>query len=431
MKLVARSRLDNQIAQAADYRVGYAWSLDALLASLPIALVVLGPILLLPIGGRSLPIYASQIAIALLFVHLFTSQLALRKQGLADHHHPMPTPIKFLIFGVFLLAIPLYRAADPAAGLLAYLNFASGSLGAIALASVWRRNVAEYSWIDLAYVVFASVGVAQLLMSFRQADSINALHQSSQTPWGNSNFVAGCLVVVAFIIIGRSGAIGKYRLVSIAAGAAIIGTAMLTLSRGAAVAACIGGMCLLWSKFGPRISDSAKDVRTRALGQIVRMALRGLAVLLPFGAFLIVDWATTLRAVVNTQVHENVDTRLAMYELAWNEFLRAPFTGTGWASFREASLANIGQSQTFAHNSVLSLLQIGGMLSLPFLLSLAFLIYHALKGGGPYTAAIAASVTISMTDPFFESLVGNLLAIPFALVVLFSVSDDASAGPNT
>jgi hypothetical protein len=76
----------------------------------------------------------------------------------------------------------------------------------------------------------------------------------------------------------------------------------------------------------------------------------------------------------------------------------------------------VGENQTFAHNLVFSMLQIGGLLSIPYLVVLAVLSYRAFRHGGPYAAAIAAAIAISMTQPFFESTVCNLIVLPVALL---------------
>jgi hypothetical protein len=62
------------------------------------------------------------------------------------------------------------------------------------------------------------------------------------------------------------------------------------------------------------------------------------------------------------------------------------------------------------------MLQIGGLLSVPYLVVLAVLVYKALRRGGSYAAAVAAAVAVSMTQPFFESTVGNLIVLPVVLL---------------
>jgi hypothetical protein len=389
------------------------WSLDAALAGLVVAAIAVGPAISVGVGDRTLPVYASQLAIAVLVVHMGLSGLAQRSFG------GLPAMARWLLASVALLAIPLAWTNDPA-GLLAYLNFASGTVGGIAIGQMWKAMPADYSWVDIGYIVFLLGGLTALLGSLSRAQSANSLHQSSTTPWGNSNFVAGCIVVAALIVMARSIHVCRKRKFAIVFGLAAIGVALLTLSRGAAIAACVGAMVFLWSKSGRQLPRRLRGASTASepadISLLVRLLSRVLAVFIPVLGFIAVDHATDLRAEVNTQVMRNVDTRFEMFRLAWEEFLSSPLTGTGWASFREAALGTVGESQTFAHNLVLSMLQIGGLLSVPYLVALSVLMYRALRYGGPYTAAVAAAIAISMGQPFFESTVGNLISLPVVLL---------------
>lgn len=400
-------------------RAAPEWSLSAVLAGLPLALIAVGPAIVVGISGRALPIYASHIAIGVLLVHIGFSALAQR--GYRD----VPVTMRWLLAATALLAVPLIGSKDPAAGVLAYFNFASGTVGGIAIAQVWRSMSRNYSWIDIGYLVFLIAGVTQLLVRYSTASSVNSLHQSSPMPWGVSSVVAGGLVVAALIVLARSASLGRHRKYVVTVGLVAIGVALLTLTRGAVVAACVGAVFFLWSKSGrPRRnrpgSSASGHVSPRVL---MGLFARALAVFVPVVGFIAIERATELRAQVNTQVYANVDTRFAMFRAAWEQFLSSPLTGTGWASFREASLEATGQSQTFAHNLVVSLLQIGGLLSLPYLAALAFLTYRALRHGGPYTAAVAASIAVSMTQPFFESTVCNLIVLPVAFLAGLSTAD--------
>ena len=396
------------------------WSLNAALAGLPLALIAVGPAIVVSISGRTLPVYASQIAIAVLVIHIGFSVLAQRSYG------DVPATMRWLLAGTALLAVALIWSTDPAAGMLAYLNFGSGTVGGMVIAQVWKGMSRGFSWIDVSYAVFLIAGIAQLLASFSKASSVNSLHQSSQTPWGNSNFVAGCLVVAALVVVVRSASLGRHRKYAVTLALVAIGVALLTLSRGAIVAACVGAIFFLWSKSGTRrprghrpSSTASRRVNTNV---VLRLLARMLAVLVPVVAFMAVDHVTGLRAQVSKQVFSNVDGRFELFRLAWENFLQNPLTGTGWASFRDSSMSIAGQSQTFAHNLILSMLQIGGLLSVPYLAALSYLAYRALRYGGPYTAAVAAAIAVSMTQPFFESTVGNLIALPIAFLAGFTTA---------
>lgn len=389
------------------------WSLGVALAGLPLVVIAMGPAIVISISDRTLPIYASQIAIAALVVHIGFSVIADRSYGV------VPATMQWLLAAAVLLALPLIWSKDPAAGMLAYLNFVSGTVGGVAIALVWK-STRGYSWIDIGYIVFLIAGSVQLLFRYSGASSVNSLHQSAPLPWGVSSVVAGGLVVAALTVIARSTALGCHRKIAIAIGLSAIGVALLTLTRAAILAACVGAIFFLWSKTGREglrpltsRSSAARPVNTAASVQLIA---RVMAVFVPIAGFLAVERATDLRSQINSQVHTNVDIRLDMYRLAWEQFLSSPLTGTGWASFRGASLDTTGQSETFAHNLVVSMLQIGGLLSIPYLVALAYLAYRALRHGGPYTAAVAAAVAVSMSQPFFESTVCNLIVLPVALL---------------
>jgi hypothetical protein len=399
------------------------WSLNAVFAGLPLALIALGPAISLGIGDRTLPVYASQIATAVLVIHIGFTVLARRNYG------GVPNTIRWLLAATALLAIPLMWSNDSAAGVLAYFNFASGTVGGMAIAHVWKGMSRSYSWIDVGYFVFLIVGVAQLLVLYSNASSLNSLHQLSPMPWGVTSVVAGALVVASLVVMARSAQVGCHRKFAVTIGLIAIGVALLTLTRGAVIAACVGAVFLLWSRTGhqrPRQVRPALAASRHANTKIlVRLLLRALAVLIPVIGFLAIERATKLRAQLNTQVYANIDIRFEMYRLAWEEFLRNPLTGTGWASFRETSLNFTGQSLSFAHNLVVSMLQIGGLLSVPYLVVLSFLAYRVFRNGGPYTAAVAASIAVSMTQPFFESTVCNLIIVPIIFIASLPTAKNA------
>jgi hypothetical protein len=56
--------------------------------------------------------------------------------------------------------------------------------------------------------------------------------------------------------------------------------------------------------------------------------------------------------------------------------------------------------------------------------------YRALRHGGPYTAALAAAIAISMTQPFFESTVCNLIILPVAFLAGLPTGSTPSSPPR-
>lgn len=408
------------------------WSLTAVLAGLPIALIIFGPAVIIPVGDKNLLVLASQLAVAMLLVHIGFSALA--SHGVAT----LPSLARWLAASTALLALPVLWSADIEGGFVAYANFASGTIGGIAIALVWRTFQRSYSWIDVAYYIFLIGGVIQLTSAFSQAETSSALHQSAQTPWGNSNFVAACLVVAALGVMGRAVSLGKHRKYAVPVGVLSIGVALFTLSRGAILAACVGAVFFLWQGVSRLRGTVARHGHNREPGThrppLKIMLARSIALLIPFIAFWAIERVTQIRAEVNNRVYVNTDTRFALYELAWKEFVENPLTGTGWVSLRLTTQSSIGQSSTFAHNLLFSFLQIGGVLALPYLIVLAYIAYRSLRRGGPYAAAVGAALAISLTDPFFESVVGNLVVLPIALMASMAGPpgnmSEAAAGPS-
>jgi hypothetical protein len=424
---VGSGRRINPVGVQWHKQVSPQWSLEAALAGLPLALIAVGPAVVASISDRRLPVYASQIAVAVLVIHVGFSVLAHRSYG------GVPATMRWLLAGTVLLAVPLFWSTDPAAGMLAYLNFVAGTVGGVAIAQVWKRIPYEYSWIDVGYTVFLIAGTAQLLVSYSNATSVNSLHQTSPMPWGVTSVVAGGLVVAALILIARSTHLGRNRKYAVTLALVTMGAALLTLTRGAIIAACVGAVFFLWSRSSRMPQQKPRSSRSRQVDTtaMVRLLARAFAVVIPVAGFIAVEHVTDLRAQVNSQVHTNIEIRFQMYRLAWEEFLKSPLTGTGWASFRDVSLDYAGQSETFAHNLVVSMLQIGGLMSLPYLAALAYVAYRALRHGGPYTAAVAASIAISMTQPFFESTVCNLIILPVAFLAGLSTGSTPSSPPRS
>lgn len=391
-----------------------------MLAALPIAVIIWGPALRASIGGRSLLISASQLTIAVLVVYVGVEMLG------GSRYRQLPSGGGWLLASVTLLVLPVFWSSDLEGGTVAYLNFASGTIGGLAIALIWTNTQRGTCWIDIGYLVFVTGTILQLLIAFSEADSKTMLHQSSRTAWGNSNFVAGCLVVGAFALMGRSAKTRKYRTAAAVIGFTGIAVALFTLSRGAIIAACTGMIFFLWSSFSKfperRLLRSGADSSKPGTFRTARLLARIMAVFVPVAAFQALAYVTSLRAEVNGRVYVNVDTRVELYKLAWQEFLAHPLTGTGWASLRDSTQTAMGQSNTFAHNILFSMLQIGGLMAVPYLLALFVLVYRGLKLGGNYAAAIAAAIAISLTDPFFESTAGNLLFLPVAVLAISTSS---------
>jgi len=310
-----------------------------------------------------------------------------------------------MVFGAILLIAGLATSTDLRAGVLAYFNFIVGVTGGIAIGRTWLLAKSHWGWIDVGLACFLAVGSAQLMVNFAAADATSEFHQNALTPWGNSNYVAGALVVGGLTLLTRAFSVrARGRSVVIVLVAVAWLSAILTLSRGGIVALGVGMIFLLWF-----IGRGALGKWGYRLGAATAVVL----------AVALLDFATSLRGSLNNQVHRNVDIRIAFWDEAWSEFLSSPLMGTGWATFRSVTADAFGMNQTFAHNLFLSFLQIGGILAVPFLAAVLALFLSALRRSAWLVAPVAAAFAISMTDPFFEGTVGNLLAIPPAVVAAY------------
>jgi hypothetical protein len=83
-----------------------------------------------------------------------------------------------------------------------------------------------------------------------------------------------------------------------------------------------------------------------------------------------------------------------------------------------------GSSQSFAHNLVLSFLQMAGLLALPFLIIVARWTLIAARRRPELLPAIAAGLSLSITEPFFEGFVGALVM----WMVLYPLTDRSYLG---
>src|SRR4029453_12828333 len=114
--------------------------------------------------------------------------------------------------------------------------------------------------------------------------------------------------------------------------------ALMTLSRGAAVAGAVGCAVLLW---------------TAGSRHWQRVVLRLISVALPLVASSVVDVLEELRYEGSSHANRNVDSRITLFQTAWESFQQSPLFGSGWLSFRSISADAIEQ-QSFAHNFILS-----------------------------------------------------------------------------
>jgi hypothetical protein len=253
---------------------------------------------------------------------------------------------------------------------------------------------------------FVLATAVQLRLSLTEASSV---HQAEVT-WGASNYVAGTLVVASLAIVARL--LETRRHLWLWAVPAIgCGAALLTLSRGAAVALAVGLLVLFWNSGRTRLGRAA--LRLGCLGLVV-------------GAIQVFGTITAARSVGGYDPSQNISARIELLQLAWDQFLSSPFTGTGWLTLRD--VGDFAVPISFAHNVILSFLQIGGLCGLLYLVVSGRLVRTAWRGASRMFAAVAAAVAISLSDPFFEGGVGSLIAWSALTYAAFSARHGAAAG---
>lgn len=384
---------------------GQSVKIERILAFAIIASIPIGPVISIGVSGRGIHVALAQILSLLLSAHLIFSKIALFGR--------LKTGLGIAALLASAMAPPLLLVSDLAPAAVAYFNYATGVMGGIALGYVWARTSRDrMGVIDLGLAVFLTSGGGQLIVNYMSASSLNALHQNAETPWGNSNYVAACLVVGAFVLISRGLETHKLRVVMIPV-LISVAAALLTLSRGAALSLAVGLGVLLWT--GGRTSWQ-------------RFVLRLLSIAMPFGALYILSKVEELRYQGSSHANANIDSRLLLFQAAWNDFLHSPIVGNGWVSFREVSALAV-EEQSFAHNFFLSFMQIGGVL---FGLTTVFVylavMIRAIRKSWLIAPAISAAFTISMSDPFFESTVANLLTLS---AVFLAIRSDPSKRETT
>ena len=185
--------------------------------------------------------------------------------------------------------------------------------------------------------------------------------------------------------------------------------AILTLSRGALLAAAVGLLVLFWS--------AGRTVWTRGLFRTAGAV--GVLAVVPVMQYLI-----SARSQGGFNPEENVADRFTLFELAWRSFLESPITGTGWLALRDMSADNI----SFAHNMVVSFLQIAGLFGAAYVVILLVESFRAMRRRPLMGAAVAAALAVSMSDPFFESAIGATVSWA---AIMYASRGIASNGKDT
>lgn len=378
-----------------------AWSLSGLLAATSLVLIPLGTFADVGLGSLAIPLpYA---VAPLLFLDAFArllSRLPSRTAILGSIGPAGP----WLISLTAVTTVVSHTMSGPA--LLSAANFIVGtSMGAI-IGATWSRCRRALGFVSLGVCFFAFVSCLQLFRILLTSGSVSTFHQNATLPWGGSNFVAGVLVVCGFLILSKK-PLGS--LMSPLLSLFVLLSAGLTLSRGALLAGGVGSAAYFWT-VGRRKST--------------RLILRFACLAVPFIAFYLLAHITALRSTGGYDPSQNTDARFVIYRVAWSEFVDHPALGTGWTGLTEALPSGLPAS--FAHNVVLSYLQIGGLIGLMILLLLLRLNLEAWTDHS-VRAPLAAAATISMTDPFYEGFVGALIIMAILVSTIASRRRDYSS----
>lgn len=359
------------------------------LAGLTLASAASGKLFSIGTSGGSLVVYPVQVLGPILLAFLLIS-LATRSSA-----NPLPGAWSRigLAFGLIAIGlIPLAVSANTGPALAAYFNFCTGISAGFAVGVAWSRTaVNKFTAMDLGLAVFIFASAAQVLIAIYGGD-LTYVHENANTAWGGSNYVAGVLTVALLIAAQRAILVDRGKI--LLAAAAVVGGigCLATLSRGGAIALAAGLAVMLWG---------------RGRVQFTRVLTRIIALAVPIVGFVLVQAITDSRLQINQQAAMNLQLRGALYEVAFNEFLRSPFVGTGWAGLELAAYPVLGSRTTYAHNVLLSFLQIGGLtVGLTLLLAITWGLVRGLRAGPIYAAPLVAAVFISLSDPFLEGTVG-------------------------
>lgn len=357
---------------------------DQVLSGLTIATLPLGS-LAYASESRNLLISYSLLIGVLLLSHLLAGSLTRRCQN-----GPIGVAIRLSLVLLLTMFVPVLAGDSQARAIAAYVSFAGGTLCGLTIAAVWTTTRRRIGFIDVSLMLFVIVTSVQIHV-FRNLDPGTSLHQA-KVAWGASNYVAGTLIVASLAVIARLVEIRASRWLWLVPAGGFV-SAMLTLSRGAVVAGSIGVLVLMWN-----------SGRTATRRTVLRLCCVALVV----AAAELFTAITEVRSVGGYDPGQNIAARVELIELSWDQFVSSPLTGTGWLALRD--VAGFDVPISFAHNVVLSFLQIGGLFGLAFLILLAHQSMKGMRNGTPMFAAVVAALAMSFSDPFFEGGVGALVS---------------------
>ncbi len=343
--------------------------------------VAVGPVTFTGLSTSAHVVFTTQV-IAVIYILLRAvgpaSKVPMRGKGICAILIAAMTPA--------LVVAPDFRSA-----VLAYTNYTTGVLAALIVAAGFSTE-GSGSYIRRAFYWLPVITAVQLVFSLRNATQLSAFHQNARISWGDSNYVAALIIVwvtvtVPYMIEQRRRLRSYLPLIF----AAVV--ALLTLSRGATIAAAVGMASIIWW--------STKR-------STWRLALRATVTFVPLVAILAVGYIGHLRSAQNHNAATNVASRFSLYRIALKDFENSPLLGHGWVSLRAESAAAIGEQESFAHNLFASFLQMGGLIALPVIIFVIVATITLCRRSSPLFPAALAGFAISMSDPFFEGYVGAM-----------------------
>ena len=318
---------------------------------------------------------------------------------------------KLAISLVFLLLVPVLVSGFESHGFVAFSSFVLGTFGGILIGTVWRHAGSRLGFVDLGAAAFLVISAMQLAAKFRSASGLSDFHGVAVLDWGASNYIGGVMVVVSWALAARLQELGSRRLF-LAVPALGIFSALLTLSQGATISATVGLLVFFW--------NTGRTAPARALFRI-----SGVATVFAVGFLL--QYFVSVRSQGGFDPGQNLTTRWLLFGVAWREFLNSPIIGTGWLALRHVT--GYGADVSFAHNVVLSFLQMAGLFGAGFVVILVLESIRALQRKPLMGAAVVAALTISMSDPLFEGGVGAMVSWAVIMYASRGVgSDEKKAG---
>lgn len=276
-------------------------------------------------------------------------------------------------------------------------HLAFGIVGGAALAGVWYRQILVKRWtlIDSGFSIAALLTALQVFIQASKYPVSGVLHDHIGLSWGQSNYIADVLVVVAVLLWGRMRTARLSRIwLSIPITTAV--AAIATLSRGAivalAAAVIVSGLLELRRK-------------TRApLLKVLGLALVLIIVMLAYTQVV----ADRSGVGSGPQLQTDIATRQQLWGQSWHDFLSSPLSGTGLGNLHIPTIQST--STQFSHNIELSILQQIGLLGLPFLLLMGLVAFGALRSGPrEFRPTIVAALVMSQIEPVFEGVQAGLI----------------------